>query len=266
MRICHVIESASGGSAGILVSLALHAVRRGHEVHVVYSPDRAETALINALAKGGCASARKSRMRRSVGPHDVADGMRLRKVLSSLGRLDVIHSHSSKAGALARTFGRVGGAAQIYSPHGFYTMTGEAPFYIGPVERALSWTTDRIIAVSEFEKRHAVKLGIAPKRVTVVVNGVEPYEPLSPGDARHELGLGSTDFVVGFVGRLTAQKAPLAAIDAITGVQTSGASLVFIGDGDLRAEAAKLSGCSLPSTACFAPADMRGCRSRSWRR
>lgn len=237
MRICHVIESASGGSAAILAMLALHAVRRGHETHVIYSPDRADEALIESLKAGG-AIVGSVPMRRSVGPHDLRDGLRLRKTLRSLGPLDVLHSHSSKAGALVRTAARFSGTVQIYSPHGFYTMTGQAPFYVGPVERALALLTDRIIAVSDYERRHALELGIAEDRVSIVVNGVTPFEPLPREEARRELGLDPSAFVIGFVGRLADQKDPVAAVEtALAMPDDVRAQLVVIGDGELKAAA-----------------------------
>ena len=104
MRICHIIESASGGSAAILAALALHGVRKGHSVHVVYSPDRADESLIAALRDGGCASVQATPMRRSVGPHDARDGMRLRRLLRSLGPLAL-------PGSQRRTATRVQGSA-----------------------------------------------------------------------------------------------------------------------------------------------------------
>ncbi len=237
MRICHIIESAAGGSAAIMASLARHSVRRGHQVHILYSPDRADPHLINALTEGGCTSVSPTPMRRQVTPSDAADGLALRRALTALGPLDVIHSHSSKAGALARFFGRFRRTAQVYSPHGFYTMTGEAPGYVGLVERLLSRITDRIIAVSDHEKRHAIEIGIAPQKVTVIPNGIAPYRPMSRTAARKQLGLFADVFAVGFVGRLSKQKDPFAALDVIARLSASAdVMLVMIGDGELRAE------------------------------
>ncbi|MEO6388716.1 MAG: glycosyltransferase [Croceibacterium sp.] len=238
LRICHVIESANAGSATILQGLALHAVRRGHEVHVRYAPRRADPQIIQALCVGGCASVVPTMMRREVGVWDVSDGIALRRSLGQLGALDVIHSHSSKAGVLARTFGRFRSAAQVYSPHGFYTMTGEAPFYATHVERVLSAFTDRIIAVSEYERRHALELGIAHDRISVVPNGIAPFASLPRARAREELGFSSEDFLVGFVGRLVPQKNPVDAIEAIGLVKPGlNVRLAVIGDGILRGEA-----------------------------
>lgn len=226
-----------------MVALALQAARRGHEVFAIYSPGREDSQVVAALNGGGLAGVRPSHMRRSIGPWDAADGLRLRRALASLGKLDVVHSHSSKAGALARTFGRFGGTRQIYSPHGFYTMTGQAPFYIGPVERALGLLSDKVVAVSDFERRHALDLGIAPEKVTVVENGIAPYEPLPRAEARRRLGLAQDGFVIGFVGRLAAQKDPLSAIGVVDAVPTAvGATLVIVGDGDLRAASEEKAG------------------------
>lgn len=215
-----------------MVSLAVDAVREGHDVAVIYSPDRADDAVLAALRAGGVKALLPSHMRRSIGPWDLVDGLRLRKTLADLGKIDVVHSHSSKAGALARAFGPHRPTAQVYSPHGFYTMTGQAPFYIGPVERALSALCDRVIAVSDFERRHALDLGISPEKVVVVANGLAPYAPLDREAARAELGLDRDAFVIGFVGRLAAQKSPLESIEAVKRVP--GATLALIGDGELR--------------------------------
>lgn len=236
MRICHINEPGAGGSFGVMVTLVEHAVAAGHEVHAIYSPDRADPLLVAQLSASG-ARVQTSMMRRAVGPWDAADGWRLRRLLNSLEPLDVIHSHSSKAGGLARTFGQRRATAQIYSPHGFYTMTEEAPRYIGQVERLLSSMTDQIIAVSRFERDHALSLGIAPERVTVIPNGLSPTRPLSRAEARAQLGLGDNAFVLGFVGRLEAQKDPLAAVAVMKALAESDIELAIIGDGDLRAQA-----------------------------
>lgn len=248
-----MIESAAGGSAAIMVSLAADAVRRGHEVAVVYSPDRADAKILSALRDGGVTALHPTQMRRSIGPWDLADGLRLRKTIAALGRLDVVHSHSSKAGALARAFGPHRRTAQIYSPHGFYTMTGEAPFYIGPVERALSGLCDRVVAVSDFERRHGLELGIVPEKLVVVANGIRPYQPIDRAAARAQLGLGADGFVIGFVGRLADQKNPIEAVEVIRAVAAP-AMLAVIGDGELRASA------EAAARHCGAPAVFLGAR------
>lgn len=217
--------------------LAEHAIRRGHQVSIIYSPDRADRSLIERLRSAGCTLC-QSQMQRSVGLHDLKDGFVLRLAIRSLGKVDVVHSHSSKAGALARSVGRVKGAAQVYSPHGFYTMTGEAPFYVALVERLLAPLSDRIIAVSKFEADHGVSIGIPRGKISTIANGIEAYEPLSAVEARAKLGIAPDEFAVGFVGRLADQKDPVSAVAAIDRVRSDQpVSLTIIGDGDRRPEA-----------------------------
>lgn len=222
----------------MMITLVEHAVASGHDVHAIYSPNRADPVMVKRLLASG-ASVHTSRMRRSVGPWDAGDGWRLRRLLNSLGRYDILHSHSSKAGALCRTFGLRRGTAQIYSPHGFYTMTGEAPGYIGEVERLLSQVSDRIIAVSRFECDHALSLGITPERLSVIPNGLRPSRPLDRTEARARLGLPNNAFILGFVGRLESQKDPLAAVQVMKALAGTDVQLAIIGDGELRVQAEK---------------------------
>lgn len=238
MRICHVIESASGGSAAVMSDLAVHGIRRGHDVHLVYSPHRADEDLIGKLRDAGC-HIQQSQMQRSVGPHDLMDGLRLRSKLRSIKGLEVVHSHSSKAGALARMFSPNRRVAQIYSPHGFYTMTGQAPAYVGMAERVLSRVTDRIVAVSREEAEHGASIGIPANKLVVIPNGIDPYAPLPRAEARKALGLSPDSFAIGFVGRFVDQKDPVSAVAVVNQITGGPVELAMIGDGDLRDVVAK---------------------------
>jgi glycosyltransferase involved in cell wall biosynthesis len=82
----------------------------------------------------------------------------------------------------------------------------------GGAERALAPLTARLIAVSAAEANHARALGIAPSRIVTVPNGVDLPAAPSEGvrrQARARLGFGPDDQVLGFIGRLSAQKDPL---------------------------------------------------------
>jgi glycosyltransferase involved in cell wall biosynthesis len=125
-------------------------------------------------------------------------------------------------------------AAQIYSPHGFHTMTGKAPAYVGIAERVLSYLGDRIVAVSKDEAEHGVSLGIRRDKIVVIPNGIAPYEPLPRSEARKGLGLPADAFVVGFVGRFVDQKDPVSAVEVLNRINAhKPVVLAMIGDGDL---------------------------------
>lgn len=118
---------------------------------------------------------------------------------------DVIHAHSTFAGLIVRTtFAAVPRRPQIvYCPHGWaFDMSGPAWRNDGfaALERRMARRCDRIIAISRFEAAQAHAVGIAPRRVKLVMSGVPeaPEGAAAPWpDARRK---------VLFVGRLDAQK------------------------------------------------------------
>ena len=232
LRICHVIESAAAGSAGVMLALARAGAEAGQQVTVIYSPIRASNAFLQQLGALGQVRAVALAMHRRVGIHDAAGALKLRGLLRRLGGFDVVHSHSSKAGALAR-LGRLGTSAKhVYSPHGFVTMAPDASRNYGRIERLLARFADAIVPVSAKEKAHGVGLGIPPEKLIVITNGVDlPADLPVPRPVSPRL-------MLGFVGRLSEQKNPLLAVEAARCALAQGVdlSLQMIGDGELRRE------------------------------
>jgi glycosyltransferase involved in cell wall biosynthesis len=237
LKICHVIESAAGGSARVMIELAKYSARAGHDVHIIYSPTRADRQFAEALESVNAASVTPCRIKRSVGLTDLGSGLRLRRAVRRLGKLDVIHAHSSKAGLLARVFCRGLAKTQIYSPHGFYSMGPNRHPAYGYVERLLAPLCDKVVAVSAQEAQHALKIGIAAEKVSIVPNGIAPYPSLTRTEARARLGLAEDAFVVGFVGRLDHQKNPVLAVEVASKLRSLPmVAMCMLGDGPLRAD------------------------------
>jgi hypothetical protein len=138
MRICHVIESSSGGSSRVVVDLLRDQLAAGHEVSLIYSPVRAAPQFTDAVAALGAAlRVRQLPMYRAVGLRDAVSGWRLLRALRALGPFDVVHGHSSKAGALARLAGLfLGGTVVVYSPHAFVTLAPDASRLYGATTAA----------------------------------------------------------------------------------------------------------------------------------
>jgi glycosyltransferase involved in cell wall biosynthesis len=125
-------------------------------------------------------------------------------------RVDVIHAHSSKAGALAALVGRLTGITSVYSPHG-WSFQRELPrvAYRANVaaERVLARRHERVIAVAEAERKAAAVAGVAsPEHVATVHTGLRSVAMPERGRAREGLGLLHDGFVVGWVGREGLQK------------------------------------------------------------
>lgn len=243
MKVLLIIESG-GGSGRHFADLASELVRQNHEVVAIYSPKRLEARYVEKLQMAGLKALEAFPMERDVGPADLKAFWDLRSRLRRLGPFDVIHAHSSKAGALAR-LGAPRHTARVYTPHAFRTMDPN----LGPMGRAIyggveRWfartATEALIAVSPEEFEHAKHLGARPETIAMVLNGIEAPAAVDRKATRLELGLGDGDFAIGFVGRFCAQKAPMRFADAIAKAGASNPRIrgVMFGDGEMKAEVA----------------------------
>lgn len=125
-------------------------------------------------------------------------------------RVQVIHAHSSKAGALAAVVGGLTGIPTVYTPHS-WSFQRELP---RPVERAyvmverlLGRRYARVIAVTDAECAAAERTKVIDlDRVRLVHTGLRDTMLPDRAWARRQLGLAPDCFVVGWVGRLGPQK------------------------------------------------------------
>lgn len=243
LSILQVLEPSGGGSGRHFIDLCGGLAARGHAVTAVYSPVRAETRFVDDLLSRNLDRVLALPMQRAVGPWDAISWWRLRGIIAREGPFDIIHGHSSKAGALTRL--RLPGrhTPRVYTPHAFRTMDptlgSKGRMVYGAVERLLGrHLSERIICVSNSEYDHAISLGIPAEKLRVVVNGVAPV----PSDRRAQLragwGIAEDAIVFGFVGRLQPQKAPerLVAAFARIAAKLPRAFLLMIGSGETEDE------------------------------
>lgn len=216
MRICHVVESGAGGVGNVVIDLVQRGIQAGDDVTVIYGTARTWPQFLDTLAKTEKVKLAATPMQRAVGLHDMRDGWKLWTALRRNGPFDVIHAHSSKAGALVRLLRPFFPKSVIlYTPHAFITLApGASPVY-GWIEWLLGWFSDAIICLSAEEKQHAVaRLHLPPRKLIVIPNGTDLNFPNDRAAARARMGTQDSDFIVGFVGRLEAQKNPERAVEA----------------------------------------------------
>lgn len=241
LKILLVLESAGAGVGRHVIDLISGLLIKGHAVDVIYSPARAEASFLEELrALDGELSARELPMQRSVGLSDLADVFNLRREIRSGGFYDVVHAHSSKAGALLRMSALGLDAKCFYTPHAFVTLDPDlgkrSRFIYGNVERFLARFADKIICVSEYEREHARHLRIPSHKLCVIHNGVDELPAAERRVVRTELGLSATDVCVGTVGRMSHQKAMHRLVHAFAKAlpRSPKLRLVLVGDGEDR--------------------------------
>jgi len=117
-------------------------------------------------------------LRRAIAPRaDLRALGRFVRIVAGL-QPDVIHAHSSKAGAVARLARPFSPRIPVlYTPHGYafaghFNRPAERLAYHG-VERALAPLASRVVCVCEAEARLARSVGPA-RRVRVIHNGIAP--------------------------------------------------------------------------------------------
>jgi len=243
MRIVLAAEPTNGGVLRHVLDLAEGLPRRGFRVLLVHSRRGVDGSFAERLerrADFGYETA-SVELQRAPGLHDFAATLDLRRVIRAFGGADVLHGHSSKAGALARLARWSRARRVVYTPNGWYTLNPE----LGPtsrgayqlIERALATLTDRIISVSRDEADHAAAIGIGPRKLVVIENGIETWTPehvaRTRAATRARLGIAADDIVVGFLGRLAPQKAPEVAVRVFRRLldERPATRIVLAGDG-----------------------------------
>lgn len=244
LNILQVLEPSGGGSGRHFVDLCDGLSRHGHRVTAIYSPRRAEPRFVAELEALSLNAVLPVAMRRAPSPTDFGAWRQIGAIVRRDGPFDIVHGHSSKAGALTRLHVPGTGPRRVYTPHAFRTMDPTLGTFgrklYGQIESLFGrYLSDAVICVSDDERRHAVdQLRIPEDLLTTVVNGVAP-PPTDERDAvRARLGLRRDSFVFGFVGRLSPQKAPERLIEAFRRVasQTSDVELAMIGFGELDSD------------------------------
>ncbi len=238
LRILLVIESSGGGSARHVADLAAGLSELGHQVEVAFSPRRADSWFVEELESLPLAGLHRLHMQRNPGPEDIKSVRELRALLLRRGPFDVIHGHSAKAGALVRLAGMGLPGKKLYTPHAFITLDPELArarrLLYTVAERLLGRLADGIICVSMEEQLHArQELGLDPGRLFTVENGLQKLPPADRPGARAQLVLLPDDVCVGFVGRISSQKAVTRLIRAFAALYARCPQLVLaiVGDG-----------------------------------
>lgn len=219
LKILLLVEASLGGVGNHTTSLAEGLWLRGHKVHLVYSPLRADRLFEQRIRRlrEQCSGMKllPVPIERMPGRSDLAASRTISRYCHSHGPFDVVHAHSTKAGFLARLRLRKRCTALLYTPHAPLTMKPELSWVARSAVRALevllATRTDALIAVCKDESDHLIRLGIPARRVSVIESGIACGSPVTPAfrtKMRSGLNIQETDLCIGYVGRFDTQKRP----------------------------------------------------------
>jgi len=164
----------------------------------------------------------------------------------------IVHTHTSKAGILGRWAAFLAKVEIIvHTPHGhvfwgYFNKWKTACFII--LERLSAAITDKIITLTDQEKKDHLRFKIAPdKKFAVIHSGVDLTafsEPrINAAAMRKKLGIPPEAIVVGTAGRLTPIKGQRYLLEAAASISPRAGNLffIFLGDGELADELDKTS-------------------------
>ena len=154
---------------------------------------------------------------------------------------DIVHTHSSFSGRLA--------AYQCHVKKRFYTRhcAFDPPRWLTtfPGRQINGWINNKlstdIVAVAEAAKKNLTDTGVDAKKISVIINGVEPMRVASAEEVkalRGRLGIAPDDFVCGLSARLEPYKGHRYLLETAAIVLRDHPNVRFllVGDGSCRAD------------------------------
>jgi glycosyltransferase involved in cell wall biosynthesis len=258
VKVMHVITRFDkGGSAENTYLTVLGLDKERYDVFLIrgISQESRMSSQETAGAEVNLAEAEKSGVR-IITISELVRNINLVKDLKALFRLisifkqekpDIVHTHTSKAGILGRWAAYILAKTPIivHTPHGHifwgYFNSWKTCVFVF-LERLTARITDRIITLTEQERKDHLQFAVAPEeKFAVIHSGVDLRNFLDvsvdPADVKEKLGIPQDSFVVGTVGRLTPVKGQKYLIEAAAKIvqQEPKAMFVFLGDGELLA-------------------------------
>jgi glycosyltransferase involved in cell wall biosynthesis len=244
IKVLHVITKFWAGAGGNTLLTAVGTDPESYEVWIAGCEggplwERAERAGIRTL--------RLRRFRETISPIEDLDvlGQLVRLIRSE--RFTIVHTHSAKGGFLGRLAAWICRTPVIiHTFHGFshhdHMSATRRRAYLA-LERAVRPMTDAFLAVAPLVAREAVERRLAPPgSVTVVPSAVEREDTIEVNLLGEEDGGDRPGGpVVGTVGRLDYQKAPLdfVRMAAVVSRARPGTRFKMVGDGALQTQAAR---------------------------
>ena len=244
LRIAHIVEGFLGGTSTYMKSVLPGLVARGFDVTLICSLYRCRAdanSMLRELFESGV-RIEVIAMRRQINPvRDVAALIRIWRLLKKR-RIDIVHTHCSKAGAVGRMAAKlVGVRAIVHSPHCFvFVRCGgylQRRMYLA-FERLFGKLTDMLIGVSASEAKLAVRSKVVSRNKSVCSpNGLHVdkcgiYKSASM--LKQKLGIDAGTSVVSTACRLVEYKGIIRLLEAAMMVRSGPVVFLVAGEGKER--------------------------------
>jgi glycosyltransferase involved in cell wall biosynthesis len=173
------------------------------------------------------------------GPCDLGIIPKLLKICKR-ERVQIWHGHDYKSNLLGLVLRPFWSMRLVSTVHGWVTRTRRTPLYYAIDRKCLPFY-DAVLCVSEPLRDQCVAAGVAAERCLVLENGIDTEHcrrTMAQSEARQRLGLSSDLFLVGAVGRLSAEKGFDVLIRSVDLLVRQGLhlGLIIAGEGDQRPE------------------------------
>lgn len=152
---------------------------------------------------------------------------------------DIVHTHSAFSAKLAAYLSGV--KSRIYTRHCAFEMPKRLTSFPGKQINGFINNTlaTEIVAVAQAAADNLTETGINPKKITVIINGVEPIRKTSDeekAELKDKFGISSDDFVAGISARLEHYKGHAYLLGTIHEVvqKHQKVKFIFMGDGSER--------------------------------
>lgn len=238
MKITHIVECA-GGVERYLEMLVPRLKDKGISQALVCSHSVNTDKLKDSVDKCFITD-----MRQTFNPVAVIKIIHQVHIAITISKPDIVYCHSSFTGVFGRLAAVGTHCKVVYNPHGWaFNMRNTSSMKLRvfrTLEQLLAHFTDKIVCISEAEFESAIENHISSEdKLELIPNGIDiDAVRSSMGVSRSELGIAEDAFIIGMIGRLSAQKASDVFIRAaeIIYKEIPNAAFIIVGDGEQREE------------------------------
>nr|WP_303213106.1 glycosyltransferase family 4 protein [uncultured Romboutsia sp.] len=246
-KIVIMSEALGGGVRRHIIDLIENLSKDKFEIYFMYNLDRADDIIkkqIDYMREVGIKLIEIEGFNRKISVNDIKAFISIYKELKKINP-DIVHCHSSKAGAIGRVAAKLLGVKSIYyTPHAYYFQNPNSSNLkkriYAIIESILSkGFTTKTINVSKGEKEIALSYKLDKEdKFCVIYNGIEDYKSVDKElniKLRKEFNINPNDIVIGVIARLNEQKDPDTFVDIAKAVleKYDNVKFLYVGDGDL---------------------------------